>query len=182
MRRRTLILGTLVATPMVLGLYLKAPPRPLVPFADFDAVRHWLGQLAGSGADSVLGWPLPRVLEHCAQSIDYSRTGFPRPRPAWFQRSIGALAFAGFRRNGRMRHSLTEPIPGAPPLVQDDLVAAVAALMQSIAAFERHRGTLAPHFAYGTLDRAQYTSAHLMHLNQHASVVHRPTRPPAAAI
>jgi hypothetical protein len=39
------------------------------------------------------------------------------------------------------------------------------------AAFEAHAGPLAPHFAYGELDKAQYTRAHLMHLANHAERV-----------
>ena len=32
---------------------------------------------------------------------------------------------------------------------------------------EAHTGPLAPHFAYGALDKTQYTRAHLMHLANH---------------
>lgn len=32
-------------------------------------------------------------------------------------------------------------------------------------------GTLAPHFAYGELDKPQYTRAHLMHLADHARLI-----------
>jgi hypothetical protein len=32
---------------------------------------------------------------------------------------------------------------------------------------------LAPHFAYGALDRAQYTAAHVMHINNHLTEITR---------
>jgi hypothetical protein len=113
------------------------------------------------------GWKLPAVLVHAAQSVEYSLTGFPEMKPAWFRASAGTLAFAVFDAKGSMHHSLTEPIPGAPALGEPALEAAVQRLQKALRDFEVHRGTLAPHFAYGALDHAQYARAHLMHLANH---------------
>ena len=119
------------------------------------------------------GWPLPQVLEHAAQSIEYSLHGFPDLKPAWFQHTAGAAAFAAFDAFGKMRHSLTEPIPGAPALSASTTEPAVARLKQAFTAFESHRGRLYPHFAYGVLSNAEYTRAHLMHLANHWTEVVR---------
>ena len=70
-----------------------------------------------------------------------------------------------------MRHTLTEPIPGAPALLYESIEVGSERLRQAIARFEAHQGPLAPHFAYGTLDTRQYTRAHLMHLADHATAV-----------
>lgn len=61
-------------------------------------------------------WNWPQTLVHCAQSIEYSLTGFPQMKSAVFQRTIGAAAFSVFSWRGRMTHDLAEPIPGAPEL------------------------------------------------------------------
>ena len=70
-----------------------------------------------------------------------------------------------------MRHGLTEPIPGAPALAETDLTLAITRLDRAFADFEAHAGPLMPHFAYGALDKAQYTRAHLMHLANHAEEI-----------
>ena len=67
-----------------------------------------------------------------------------------------------------MSHSLNEPIPGSPALAAGDaLDGAIARALKALQDFEAHTGPLAPHFAYGALDKAQYTRAHLMHLANH---------------
>ena len=137
----------------------------------FDSVRSAVRALAhlqtrplrSSGA-----WDVPHVLHHVAQSVEYSMTGFPRLKPAWFRATLGRLAFAVFSWRGRMTHALDEPIPGAPDIAQGlPLGPAVERAIAALQAFDRHGGALCPHFAYGTLDKAAYTRAHLMHLANH---------------
>jgi hypothetical protein len=119
-------------------------------------------------------WTLAQVLEHAAQSIDYSIDGFPELRSALFRTAVGSVAFAVYQARGKMGHTLTEPIPGAPALdASAPLDKAVARALAALRRFEGHTGALAPHFAYGTLDKAQYTRAHLMHLANHWSEVAR---------
>ena len=45
-----------------------------------------------------------------------SLDGFPQPKSAAFQRTVGAAAFTVFQWRGKMTHGLDEPIPGAPAL------------------------------------------------------------------
>lgn len=117
----------------------------------------------------VLGtWSPAQVLEHAAQSIDNSIDGYPQPKSALFQSTVGSAAFAVFDARGRMSHGLAEPIPGAPALVLA-FEPSRERLLASIARFQAHAGALAPHFAYGALDKPQYTRAHLMHLANHWS-------------
>ncbi len=154
------------------ALWLAGVPAPVAGFPTVDAARAWLARIAASpAARSLTAWPLAQVLEHCAQSVEFSLHGFPQAKPAWFQRSAGALAFAAFDRAGAMRHGTTEPIPGAPALAETSLAAASARLDAALATFVAHDGALRPHFAYGALDRRQYTRAHLMHLAEHAAEV-----------
>lgn len=125
-------------------------------------------QALGSGWRCTGQWTLAQVLEHAAQSVDCSMRGFPQPKPAWFRASVGRGAFAMFQRRGRMSHDLAAAIPGAPAVPRDiALPHAVAHLLQSLREFEAWSGPLQPHFAYGALNKAAYTQAHLMHLADH---------------
>ena len=115
-------------------------------------------------------WSWPQTLAHCAQSIEFSMTGFPAPKPRLFQLSAGAAAFSVFSWRGRMSHDLAEPIPGAPSLATsaDDAVA-IARLRQAVQAFQAWQGPLRPHFAYGNLSKSDFERAHAMHLANHFS-------------
>ncbi len=177
MKRRTLIklAGGSAAAVAAVGvggaMWLSGPAAPVSGFATVDDARRWV-QAIGSGLATVTaGWPAAQVFEHCAQSVEFSLSGFPQPRSAFFQGTAGALGFATFTRVGRMQHDLEEPIPGAAALVATDLAAAARRLDAALATFQAHTGLLAPHFAYGELDKAQYTRAHLMHLANHAERV-----------
>lgn len=113
-------------------------------------------------------WTLPQTLVHLAQSIEYSISGFPEPKPAWFQSSLGKTAFALFDARGEMTHNRDEPIPGAPALDRETtLKQGVQRLLDAMDAFAAHQGPLKPHFAYGELDKRSYERAHLMHLANH---------------
>jgi hypothetical protein len=169
MNRRTL-LYTAIATPVVLALGVKtaAMARP-------DPLSGLLARLQSLPADKLRStghWSVSEIFQHCAQSIRFSRLGYPQARPALFQNTAGAAAFNVFSAAGRMHHPLDEPIPGAPALVRglpDD--AALAELVRELEQFMAWKGALAPHFAYGALSRAQYASAHSLHLENHLGEV-----------
>jgi hypothetical protein len=142
----------------------------------FPTVAAALAAIEGlaSGHKSSGAWTLPQTLNHLAQSIEYSIDGYPELKSALFRSAIGTPAFAVFQARGRMSHSLAEPIPGAPTLeAAAPLPAAIARAAAALRRFEGHTGSLAPHFAYGALDKAQYTRAHLMHLANHWDEVQR---------
>jgi hypothetical protein len=137
-------------------------------FASIDTALKTLEQLKTQAPRMTGVWDLPRVLHHTAQSIEFSIGGFPAPKPAWFRATVGSYAFALFNARGQMTHRLSEPIPGAPDIAQSQpLVPAIDRAIAALQAFERHSGALAPHFAYGALDKPAYTRAHLMHLANH---------------
>lgn len=178
MQRRTVLklAGSGAAALAVAGVggavWLSGAPAPIARFVSFDEARRWLDTLvADASARSLTAWPLAQVLEHAAQSVEFSMHGFPQPKSAAFQNSVGRLAFAAFERAGAMTHGLTEPIPGAPALVATEVGLAADRLRAAFAAFEAHTGPLAPHFAYGPLDKARYTRAHLLHLADHAGEI-----------
>jgi hypothetical protein len=116
-------------------------------------------------------WTWSKTLLHCAQSIDYSMSGYPESKAALFQHTAGAAAFGYFKSRGRMSHNLLEAIPGAAKLDANAATAlAVGTLRKSIATFTEHTGKLFPHFAYGELNKAEYEKAHAMHIANHLSV------------
>jgi hypothetical protein len=139
-------------------------------------------------------WGVPQILNHCAQSVDYSLSGFPSHKSAVFKFTLGNAAFAAFAHAGKMSHSLSEPIPGAPSLTPVPLASesvtpeplalkaateaerisaelAIDGLITALKRFSAHDGPLAPHFAYGPLTKAEYELAHVMHLNNHLSEI-----------
>lgn len=156
--------------------WLHGSPAQIEGFPDVSTALRWLDAIErDAGARSLTPWPLAHVLEHAAQSVEFSMDGYPALRSAPFRASVGALAFRSFARLGRMSHDTLEPIPGAAPLVADDPVVAAQRLRNALDRFEAQppRRVLAPHFAYGRLDKAEYRRAHLMHLADHAREIAR---------
>ena len=136
-------------------------------FPKFADAAKAIGALA-TGHKHTGVWTLAQMLEHAAQSVDYSIDGYPEMKSALFRAAVGSVAFSVFQARGRMSHALDEPIPGAPALdAQAELAPSIERALASLRRFEAHNGALAPHFAYGALDKAQYTRAHLMHLANH---------------
>jgi Protein of unknown function (DUF1569) len=168
LNRRYVIITTaaVLAAPSVVA----QSPQPAVKNLS-DALK-WLDvMLASPKARTTSGWSLPQVLEHLAQSIEFSLHGFPQAKSALFQSTVGAAAFAVFKWRGKMSHGLAEPIPGAAKLLATDLAVAAARLRASIAAFEAHKTALKPHFAYGDLSKADYALAHSFHIANHQELI-----------
>ena len=171
--RRTLLLSAAVGvTALSTSACQSANPgdRQLVFTSWSDALRE-LDRLAEAPKlSTTAAWTWSQTLNHCAQSIEYSLTGFPQAKSAVFQRSAGALAFIVFSWRGRMSHDLAEPIPGAPALdANDAAVTAMARLRKAIADFQARSEPFKPHFAYGELNKSEYELAHAMHLANHLS-------------
>jgi hypothetical protein len=178
-RRRLLIAaGLATATVAVAGgagtwaILRTSPIDRGLRFATLDEAVAEASRLAALPAPvRHTAWDLAQTLVHAAQSIECSLHGFPEHKPAAFQRTAGALAFATFHALGRMRHDLAEPIPGveALPAPGADVGAALARLRAAAEAFRAWDAPLQPHFAYGALDKAEYEAAHAMHLANHLS-------------
>lgn len=121
------------------------------------------GTIEKSGA-----WNPFQVFNHCAQSIEYSMSGFPQSESPLFQATAGRLAFAVFSAQGSMSHSLDEVIPGAPKLTADgDVLRALDRLLTALRTFDNYQGDLQPHFAFGPLTKPDYELAHVLHIENH---------------
>jgi hypothetical protein len=165
MQRRSLVM----AMPL-LGL-AACSAAPVQQFPDIASAMKAIEALA-SGHKKSGAWTLAQMVDHAAQSIEFSIHGFPQMKSGAFRATAGAAAFAVFDARGKMSHSLDEPIPGAPALdASAALPTAIERALKAWRDFEAHAGALKPHFAYGELDKTQYTRAHLMHLANHWSEV-----------
>ncbi|ELP66864.1 DUF1569 domain-containing protein [Streptomyces turgidiscabies] len=113
-------------------------------------------------------WNLSQTLQHCAQTVRYSVTGYPRLRPALFRATAGALAKRIFLRRGATKHSLGAEIDGAPALDPNlPVTEAASGLADAVALFTGHTGPHAPHPAYGRCTHDEFAQLHAMHLAEH---------------
>ena len=127
-----------------------------------------LEQWQGRALVSHTAWTPAQVLHHMAQSVEYSLSGYPLPKPRWFQHTVGRAAFETVSHAGAMHHSLIEAIPGAPAIAaDDDTQQGLKRLCMALRQFEAHRGPLAPHFAFGALSHAEFAAAHVLHIENH---------------
>lgn len=140
-------------------------------FATLAAAEEELARLVQARElASSAAWSWAQTLAHCAQSIEFSMSGFPQSKSELFQRTVGSAALGVFAWRGRMTHNLAEPIPGAPALdAASDPAQALTRLRDAVTAFRNWSGPLRPHFAYGALDKPDYELAHAMHLANHLS-------------
>ena len=168
MKRRTL-LKTAVAVPVVLasgaaGVTAVAGGKEY----DLSALLQELQALDGQRLRSGTAWSVSEVFQHCTQSIRGSMEGYPQHYSPVFKHTVGPAALAVFRASGAMRHNLTEGLPGMP--VADAAVEQNAArhmLLAALQDFNVYQGALAPHFAYGKLDKPAYAAAHWLHIRNH---------------
>jgi hypothetical protein len=127
----------------------------------FAEVRQRLVQLDERPG---LGW----ALAHCAQSIEFAIDGYPSAR-AWVIRAlIGPRVLRRFVAQGAMSHDVEAPIPGAPAIDPTlPLTEGRARLESAMARFSAFEGPLAPHFAYGPVDKASYEIVQSLHVANH---------------
>jgi len=140
-------------------------------FSSLAAAGEELARLAqAKELISSATWSWAQTLVHCAQSIEYSLSGFPESKSRLFQNTVGSAALGVFSWRGRMTHDRAEPIPGAPVLEANaEPGRALERLRASMLSFLQWPGPLRPHFAYGGLGRQEYELAHAMHLADHLS-------------
>ncbi len=113
-------------------------------------------------------WNLSQTVQHCAQTITYSVTGYPKLKPKPFRATVGVLAKRTFLRRGATKHSLGAEIVGAPPLDPAlGVPEAVTRLTDAVQLFSSHRTSHAPHPAYGVCTHEEYAALHAMHLVEH---------------
>lgn len=163
-RRQFLKTAAITPITLILGAKFIATLRPY----PLQELQTRLRAMQPERLISLGTWNVSQIFQHCAQSIRYSISGYPEHYSALFKNTAGKLALNAFAAKGSMHHPLDEVIPGAPALATDvpnDV--ALRELMYELQQFINWQGELAPHFAYGSLTKAQYYSAHYLHLQNH---------------
>lgn len=164
-RRRFLLASGLVAATAVAGITYR---RATLPAPGVAGIMAELQLMRSRTVSTLSGWPAYTVFSHLAQSIELSMSGYPSLKSPAFRHTAGPAAFFVFTAAGAMRHSLTEPIPGAPAIDESgDTQAALERLLVALKTFADYEGELAPHFAYGPLSKDEYAQAHTMHIRDH---------------
>jgi hypothetical protein len=140
-------------------------------FSNLDEALAEIEKIQKASSVSSNGvWNPSQVFAHLAQSIDYSISGYPENKPAFFRKTIGRIVLRKFLGAGQMSHGLADAIPGAPALDPGlSLTDAAARLKSSIAAFRAHQAELAIHFVYDAVTKAEYEQVHAMHIANHLS-------------
>ncbi|WP_418357023.1 DUF1569 domain-containing protein [Shewanella basaltis] len=144
-------------------------PKSLTLDTLFSRLHMFANLPAEALANLSIGqWNAAQIFTHCAQSVEFSMSGYPQHKSAVFKQTIGTLAFSAFAIKGAMTHNLTEAIPAAPVLEPNaDAHQALARLVTSLTDFSQYQGQLAPHFAYGELTKQEYELAHILHFYNH---------------
>ena len=129
----------------------------------FEANSHW--KATGE-------WDTNRVFHHCAQSIEYSLTGYPKNKNLLFRKTIGKIVLGTFLSRGYMSHNLADPIPGAPALPDPSptYTTGLERLQGAISSFLASSSPVAPHFVYGEVSHIDYNKIHAMHIANHLNI------------
>lgn len=113
------------------------------------------------------GWDAARTFHHLAQSIEFSMTGFPETKSKLFQKTVGKVAFKFFNARGEMYHGLQDAIPGEVIHLSGEAAIGLNRLKLALKDFKNYSSDLKPHFAYGELNHADYSIAHVLHIKDH---------------
>lgn len=132
-----------------------------------DLMLNKLDTISKSTLETTGSWDAARTLNHLAQSVEFSMSGFPQEKSAIFQNTVGKLAYKVFNARGEMTHGLDEPIPGEIISEEVETKEALNRLKTSLLYFKAYQSNLKPHFAYGSLDKDEYAIAHVLHINNH---------------
>jgi hypothetical protein len=175
LRRRFIAQTTAIVA--AVGLPTHALSGEITKVQSLSQAMLWLDQLEAAPGIKTSGvWPLSAVLEHLSQSIEMSMDGFAEHKSRLFQNTVGTLAFTAFKLRGKMSHSLSDPIPGAPVLTASAAWRPAAnRLRAAITRFNAHSAALKPHFAYGNLSKSDAAVAHTLHIANHQDeiAIHR---------
>jgi hypothetical protein len=171
MERRQFIKASLASGTAIIGIgagtFLFIDENTKEPLTIAFALKI-LDSLFNENITNLGEWDPSQIFTHCAQSVEYSMSIFPKHKSTMFKQTLGKLAFSVFSSKKKMTHALNEPIPGAPILKKNvDVLTALNRLKKSLTDFDNYQGTLAPHFAYGELTKDEYEAAHVMHLYNH---------------
>lgn len=143
-----------------------------VVLSNLEEAKAVLHKIIESDRVSSPNWPVFTIMSHCAQTIQYAMTGYPKSKPKWIQNTIGKWVLGKFSRQGYMSHNLQAPVPGSPPIENTGIAKdGIKILLNTIETFETYRGELKPHLIFGNLSKEAYNQYFAMHIADHLSEV-----------
>lgn len=115
-------------------------------------------------------WSLSEICLHCAQTIDYSISGYPQLKPVIIRATVGRLAIRKFLGQGYMKHNLSAPVPGGQAFKEDKSISeGMDELFSAIQRFRDYNGEFKLHLLFGKLSKEEYDSYFAMHIADHLS-------------
>jgi hypothetical protein len=136
------------------------------------SVRQTISQVKPKQLISNGDWSPFLIFSHIAQSIELSVTGYPQHKSDWFKSVIGRQVFDMFVAKKQMKHGLNNTIPGVQSITDsNEHFHAIQRLEIALDFFEQYNGPMQPHFAYGSLSKAEYEVAHALHFYNHMSEI-----------
>lgn len=139
-----------------------------IKLGSLDEVLKQINLLKEKNVTSTTAWSAYKTFAHCAQTIDYSMSGYPSLKPVWVRATIGKIAIRKFLKQGYMKHDLTADVAGAPQIKeQGTLKEGIEILEQSILQFQKYEGELQPHLLFGNLSKEQYNQYFALHVADH---------------
>lgn len=141
----------------------------ILTFSSLGEALRRVEDFSAHGLEAKHGhWSLYKTLNHAAQSIEFSLSGYPAHKPTLFKNTVGKLALHIFLAKGSMSHDISMPIPDAPNIESDgDAVQGFKRLETAVQAFWNYNGAYKDHFAYGKLSKEQYDKIQALHLANH---------------
>ncbi len=116
------------------------------------------------------GWSLYKTLLHCAQTIEFSMSGYPKLKPLIIRRTVGRIVLKKFLKNNKMKHDLTAPVPGAAEIADEGNISeAVAVSVKTIDDFMSYSGQYKEHLLFGKLSKKEYDEYFTLHYADHFS-------------
>ena len=120
---------------------------------DIDSMIALLDKVVISHPVASGEWDIVQILQHCAQSVEYSMLGYPHHKSDLFKVTLGSLVFAMFESNRKMSHNLSKPILGTAILdkhlnTSNHVTDVYARFKQSLSNFQDYDEVIAPHFTY----------------------------------
>ncbi|EFU74787.1 DUF1569 domain-containing protein [Enterococcus italicus] len=137
-------------------------------FASLDEALNILEQLKENESVCTKNWSVYEICLHCAQTIDYSMTGYPEMKPKLIRQTIGKKVVKKFLTDKKMSHNLQAPVAGGAPIAHDGLpIDGIQALIDATHRFQAWDGELQEHGVFGELSKEEYATYFALHIADH---------------
>ncbi len=138
-----------------------------IRYKNFDEVLRALEKMEKYSFKLIGDWDGYQHVMHCANSIQYSTTGYPTGKPYLLQETLGKTAFYLFKSSGALSHNTNAFTPGDEPIPKNGLQSGIDNYRSQIIRFLDWDLPLCPHPFFGTLSKNNFIRFHAMHFANH---------------